>query len=59
MFDFSNDFVRRLDVESMMRLNDFLRIGMRSIHDNVHVTVVRIFVHGVERRQLEGRRDQI
>ena len=49
MFDFGNDFMRRVDVETSVRLDDFLRVRMRLVHDNMKMIVACILVEGIER----------
>ena len=52
MFDCGNNLVSGFDIESPVRLNDFLRVGMRPIHDDVQMIVARVLVQGVERLML-------
>ena len=47
VFDFRNYFMRLVDVESPVRLDDFLRVGMRPAYGDMKVIIARIFMQGV------------
>ena len=47
MFDFRHYLMCLVDVESPVRLNDFLCVGMRPVHDNMEVIIARILMQGV------------
>lgn len=49
VFDFGNNFMYLVDVESPVRLNDLFRIGMHPVHDNMKMVVTRILVQSIER----------
>ena len=48
VFDFRHYFMRLVDVESPVRLDDFLCVGMRPVHRNMKVIIARIFMQGIE-----------
>ena len=47
VFDFRHYLVCLVDVESPVRLNDFLRVGMRPVYGDMKVIIARIFMQGV------------
>ena len=49
VFDLGHNFMRRLNVESSVRLNHFFRIGMRPVDHNVDVEIFRIAVRRNDR----------
>ena len=49
VFDFGNDFVCRLNIETSVRLNNFLRVRMRPVYGNMEVIIARVLVQGIER----------
>ena len=48
VFDFRHYFMRLVDVESPVRLDDFLCVGMRPVHDDVQMIVARVFMQSVK-----------
>ena len=40
--------MRRVDVESSVRLDDFLRVGMCSVHGDMRMIVACIFMQSIE-----------
>ena len=47
VFDFRHYFMRLVNVESSVRLNDFLRVGMRPVHGDMEVIIARALMQGV------------
>ncbi len=47
VFDYRHYVMRVADVESPVRLNDFLRVRMRPIHGDMEVTIARVLMQGV------------
>lgn len=48
VFDFGNNPVRRVDVNTSVRMDNFLRVGMRPVHGDARMIVTRVLVQGVE-----------
>ena len=49
VFDFGNNLVRCFDIETSVRLNNFLRVRMRPVYGNMEVIIARVLVQGVDR----------
>lgn len=47
VFDFRHDLMCLVDVETQVRLDDFLCVGMRPVHNDMEVIISRVLVQGV------------